>query len=299
LLILLIGEILLVIQILTTLRHTIEEELLVLNPIGGVGVTLLGTRLLLLLLLWLTIEHPIEVHVHLWVLGLQLRKHVLDIAHDTLEINYWVLTIGLWLRLLLLLLALATIHVCESERLRRITSVAGPSWLLLLLLHRPLHKIVIILPSWPPLLLRLLLSIATLTNVVAVARMRLLVRELLVDHVELGSNFFNFIISLNIVMAAIVQKLLAVLLVTLVVVFLLLVVHTRTSLVASQSVESVPCAIGCLLFVLIAAMNSFIHSTHILSGVDDFGFGIVTLAIILIIVLILRRSYVHMTTLDS
>jgi hypothetical protein len=142
------------------------------------------------------------------------------------------LSVGLWLSLLLLLLALAAIHVCESERLRRITSVAGPSWLLLLLLHRPLHKIVIILTSWPPLLC-LLLSIATLTNVVAVAGMRLLVGELLIDHVELGSNFFNFIIRLNVVVAAIINKLLAILLVALVIVFLLLVVHARTSLVAS------------------------------------------------------------------
>jgi hypothetical protein len=84
LLILLIGEILLVTHILCTLRNSIEEKLLVLNPIGRVGVALLGTRLLLLILLRLTIEHPIEIHVHLRVLGLKLRKHVLNIAHDTL-----------------------------------------------------------------------------------------------------------------------------------------------------------------------------------------------------------------------
>lgn len=65
-------------EILAILRHSIEEKLLVLPSIGRVGIALLGARLLL------AIEHPIEVHVHAWVLGLELREHVLNVAHDAL-----------------------------------------------------------------------------------------------------------------------------------------------------------------------------------------------------------------------
>lgn len=172
------------------------------------------------------------------------------------------MSVGLWLRLSLLLL-LAAIHVCESERLRRIAAgvAASPSLLLLLLLHRPLHKVVIVLTTSSPLLL--LIIGATLSNVVAVAGVRLLVGELLVDQVKLGSNIFNLIVGLNVVVAAVVNELLAVLFIALVVVFLL-DVHAGTSLVASQSVEPVASAIGCL-FVLLAAANKFLLCAHTLS----------------------------------
>jgi len=108
-----------------------------------------------------------------------------------------------------------------------------------------------------------------LTNVVAVRWVSLLVRELLVDVVELGSNYFNFIVSLNIVMAAVVKELLAIFFVAFVVVFLLLSIHSRTSLAALLSVEPVVCSIGYLLFVLFAAANNFLLSAHSLPRADD------------------------------
>lgn len=55
--------------------------------------------MLLLSLARLTVvEHPIEIHLDSRILGLELGEHVLDIAHDTLQV-YHVLTIlspGTW-----------------------------------------------------------------------------------------------------------------------------------------------------------------------------------------------------------
>ena len=103
----------------------VVEELLLLVTLtaaGGVGVALLGARLL-------TIEHAVEVHVHSWVLRLQLRQHVLHVRHDALNVyEVWVLPVWtrswlrLWLRLLLLVLVALSIHVRVSERLRRVSA---------------------------------------------------------------------------------------------------------------------------------------------------------------------------------
>lgn len=156
-------------------------------------------------MLLLAIEHTVEVHIHAWVLGLELAQHVLNVTHDTLQVY----EIGVLLLLLLLRLPLSsslpTVHVCESERLRRIT-VASPSLLLLLLLHRSLHKVIIVLLSSPRLRLRLLLHIVAigLSNVVAVTWVRLL--ELLINHLKLRSKLLNLIIRLNIIMCSIVNE---------------------------------------------------------------------------------------------
>jgi len=130
----------------------VEEELLLLvtPTAGGVGVALLGARLL-------TVEHAVEVHVHLWVLRLQLREHVLNVRHDALNVyEVWVLAVctspwlWLWLWLLLLLLVPLAIHVRVSEGLRRVSTSRGlgsrPSLLLLLLrLEIPLHEVFVVL----------------------------------------------------------------------------------------------------------------------------------------------------------
>lgn len=216
------------VEVLAILLHSIEVELLVLAlAVGGVCVALLRPRL--------PIEHAIEVHVHARILSLQLAQHVLDVAHDSLDVDeVRVLTITILLLLLLLLLvrvvrvllllgsAISSVHVRVSERLRRVSArvVARPSWLLLLL-------------GVPPSRLSVVLAVA-ISLVVRVTWVRLLIRELLV---ELGCYLLDIVVGLNVVMGPVVYQFVTVLLVALIVV-LLLPVHARASLEASILIAS-------------------------------------------------------------
>ena len=106
----------------------------------------------------LTIEHSVKVHVHPWVLGLELGEHVLHVRHDALYVyKVRVLAICPTTWMLLLMVSLA-VHVCVCESLRRITTslVARPS-LLLLRVNIPLHEAFIGLLPPPGLLLSLTL----------------------------------------------------------------------------------------------------------------------------------------------
>ena len=225
------------IEILAVLRHPVEVKLLIL-PIGRVSVALLGARLL--------IEHAVEIHIHLRVLRLQLAQHVLDIAHNSLQVDeVGVLTIlavrlRMLLRVLLCVLlrvlvgvvlvlvrlrlrrVVVSIHVRESVRLRRI-SLARPPLLLLLLLDGPVHKVVIVVLPPPGLLLHIVVAISWVTRVTWMS----LLSKLLVG-VELSSNFLDFVVGLDVVVAAIVHKFIAVVLALIIVI---LTVHAWTRLV--------------------------------------------------------------------
>jgi hypothetical protein len=247
---LLLLEVLL--EVLSILRHTVEEELLIL-PIRRVGVALLSARL--------SVEHAIEIHVYAWVLRLKLTQHVLDVAHDPLQV-YEVGVLTIWLLLLLLrvlmgrrvslllllrarrvrmclLLPMATVptvHVCVGERLRRVAaSLARPPRLLFLLVNGPLHKVVLVLVSPPSLLLRMAAATAVaISLVIGMTRVSLLY-ELLIG-IELSSNVLNFIVSFNVVVGSVVYQFVAIVVVTLLVI--LLAIHAWTWLVSCILISS-------------------------------------------------------------
>ena len=219
--------------VVTVLWHPIEEELLILS-IGGIGVALL-------LLPWiLTIEHAVQVHLNAWVLSLQLAQHVLDITHDSLDV-YEPIAILLLVVLASIALTVATltVHVGECKGLRVASIVPmGPSalvllllmllvvsllpllllllsvWLtlltalllvlLLLLLDDSLNILVVVLAPLGSLLLLLLLHPLLLPHMILMAR----VRQLLIDHVELGTDLVDVVVNLNIVVASVVDYLL-------------------------------------------------------------------------------------------
>ena len=165
-----------------------------------------------LLLPGLPIEHPIEVHVHVWVLLLNLTQHVLNIWHDPLKVYEVLAVLTILLRLRWLLRASTTslivVHVRIGVSLRRIyvlslrlpcvrpassttSSELRIIWRLLLL---PLRKLLTLSLGLLPL---------SLPDVVLVARMC----QLLVDHIKLSAHVIYVVVNFYIIVSTVINVL--------------------------------------------------------------------------------------------
>ena len=84
--------------------------------------------MVVILLLVLSVLEAIKIHLESWILSLKLVKHVLDIVHDTVEIDEILLLANSSMSLgMLLLLAVTAWHLAHVLHLVKIVHISDVS----------------------------------------------------------------------------------------------------------------------------------------------------------------------------